>query len=1191
MKPKLSSLVCVVALASNLYAADRLRLGDYRPVKGDRAETARFKRLDSDLARIVLSDDPVSKARKMGLVVRDGLIGVEVVVDPSTAEQMSRWLREGGAADVAGHGGVIGADVSVALLAALEQNPLVSWVRRPAVFAIPEPWLRGVAERPKSGITTEAIDTINAGAWHADGFTGQGIKVGVIDIEFFGWQTLVGDELPGPGMVHFQSFGAPASSAGEVHGTAVAEIIHDLAPDAELYLAHMGNSGNDFINAVQWFISNGVRAVAMSVTVFGTSPGDGTGTLQSWVDTFVQQADGVWAHSAGNYRQAHWQGRAVDSDGNGWVELYPGEEIAPLSFTIDAGENLTFSLGWNDWAAVNQDYSLHLFRIDGAEPVEVASADSLQTGGGGQRPTEWLDFTVSQSGRYGLGIFRKSVSQVNDLNLVSASQWPLTEPVNEGSLVAPADAPGAMATAASGWSGLHTVRTYSSAGPAKGAGGSLDGGVIKPDITGYDGVSTASYGPTGFPGTSAAAPHVAGAAAIVMSANPGWSGAQVRSFLESGAIDKGPPGMDIDYGAGRLTLGNPPSAACSFSLDRDRFDLGAHSGGGIVNVTADEGCFWSSESQASWIVAATDSGIGSGRAIFTVEANDGPSPREGTLLIAGVVVTVAQQASGCDFVISPSAASYTAQGGQGEIEISTGAQCSWTASSLVDWVEITGGASGTGNGTVNYQVDANPSDAARQGELRVAGQTFTVNQAGVTQGGRWLVAGIAEISGAAGTNWKSSLAVCNRSGAAADFTMTYRRGDGESEIALSLPDGNVVEFDNVAADLFGVPDSSGAVELTSDLPLVITARTFNDVAGGTFGQFLPGVEPAEAITGGQVGVLSQLRSDGDFRTNIGFISFAADSELVRIRLFDGAGTQIGTELSESVPGGGWSQVNRVFREANAGNCGGCYALVDLVGGVGGPLWAYASVVDNSSGDPTTIPMEIRATARQKANGEYLVAGIAQTSGAAGTNWKSNVAALNVSGSAAHATLEYRHDGGVVPVAFELADGELIEWENLAELLGAPDSAGAAAISSDVPLVVTARTFNDVPGGTFGQFLPGLGADAALGPTVPGVLSQIKRTGEFRTNIGFTNYGDSPCDARIRLFGADGERQGSDVLVENIPPGGWKQQNRVFQAAGVSSCPIGYATIDVLTAGCEVWAYASVVDNGSGDPTTIPVAAP
>jgi hypothetical protein len=380
-----------------------------------------------------------------------------------------------------------------------------------------------------------------------------------------------------------------------------------------------------------------------------------------------------------------------------------------------------------------------------------------------------------------------------------------------------------------------------------------------------------------------------------------------------------------------------------------------------------------------------------------------------------------------------------------------------------------------------------------------------------------------------------------------------------------------------------VPDSSGAVEVWSIPQVVITARTFNDTADGTYGQYLPGVEIYGGLLPGQTAVVSQLRSSPDFRANVGFVNFGTDVVTVDVELFDSAGQPVaGGGFSEFVRPGAWRQRNGVFGDTV---CEGCYAEVQIAGGFG-PIWAYASVVDNHSGDPTTIPMEI--VSLLPVDGEVLVAGIAETGGAGGTNWRSNLAVLNRSGSAVTGTLVYRHADGTDSAPIGLADGQLLEWENVAAALGAPDSSGAAAVVADEPLIVTARTFNDTADGTYGQYLPGVDGAGTFGSDGAGVLSQIKRTAAFRTNIGLTNFSTSLCDARIELYGADGSRIGSDVRVSDIPAGGWKQRNRVFQAAGVAECDIGYAVISVETPGCRVWAYASVVDNQSGDPTTIPV---
>jgi hypothetical protein len=456
-------------------------------------------------------------------------------------------------------------------------------------------------------------------------------------------------------------------------------------------------------------------------------------------------------------------------------------------------------------------------------------------------------------------------------------------------------------------------------------------------------------------------------------------------------------------------------------------------------------------------------------------------------------------------------------------------------------------------------------------------------------GVRSMVGGIAETAGAAGTRWKSSLALANPGSAAVGATLTYRHEDGTDTAEVTVGGGDIVEYDNVAVELFGRPGSSGAVDVQATDELVVSARTYNDSPAGTFGQYLPGVMSGQALSAGQRGVLSQLASNDAFRTNIGFVNFYWEPVQVRIRLFDGGGTARGSELVETVPAGRWLQVNRVFQEAGAGTCQGCYAVVDLVGSADRAIWAYASVVDNGSGDPTTIPLTILYDNLPDA--DVLVAGIADIAGAEGTRWASNLAVLNLSGAAINGTAEYRFGGGSAQTDFTLADGELLEWENVAVALGAPDSSGAVAIVADGPAVVTARTFNNAAAGTFGQFLPGLDASAATGPPqgLNGSLYQIKSTDAFRTNIGFTNFSDAPCDVTVTLHGSDGSQLGSTVAVTDIPAGGWKQVNRIFQVAGVSQCPIGYAVVTPVTPGCLVWSYASVVDNGSGDPTTIPMA--
>ena len=100
--------------------------------------------------------------------------------------------------------------------------------------------------------------------------------------------------------------------------------------------------------------------------------------------------------------------------------------------------------------------------------------------------------------------------------------------------------------------------SYSSQGPTNGPGGIATGGFGKPDISAFANVSTVSYGTSDkFNGTSAATPHVAGAAALILDAYPASTPDDLWLSLKFGAIDMGPFGADNIYGHGRLHLDMP----------------------------------------------------------------------------------------------------------------------------------------------------------------------------------------------------------------------------------------------------------------------------------------------------------------------------------------------------------------------------------------------------------------------------------------------------------------------------------------------------------------------------------------------------------------------------------------------------------------------------------------------------------
>jgi len=143
------------------------------------------------------------------------------------------------------------------------------------------------------------------------------------------------------------------------------------------------------------------------------------------------------------------------------------------------------------------------------------------------------------------------------LDLYVSEVRELEHRVAAGSLIEPASSPNAMAVGAMCWQS-NVIEPFSSQGPT------IDNR-LKPDITGFDSVSSATdgnfsrCGGSGFVGTSAATPHVAGAAALVKQANPTFGPAQLQAAMEAGAADVGIAGKDNEWGAGKLTLGGAPA--------------------------------------------------------------------------------------------------------------------------------------------------------------------------------------------------------------------------------------------------------------------------------------------------------------------------------------------------------------------------------------------------------------------------------------------------------------------------------------------------------------------------------------------------------------------------------------------------------------------------------------------------------
>lgn len=223
---------------------------------------------------------------------------------------------------------------------------------------------------------------------------------------------------------------------------------------------------------------------------------------------------------------------------------------------------------------------------------------------------------------------------------------------------------------------------------------------------------------------------------------------------------------------------------------------------------------------------------------------------------------------------------------------------------------------------------------------------------------------------------------------------------------------------------------------------------------------------------------------------------------------------------------------------------------------------------------------------------YVIPSVAHLAGAAGSQWRTNVAVVSVGTGTASLGLTFTTSSSTRTRSFSLPAGATHEWNDILVSLfeypaGARNS-GSLLISSDQPLRITSRTYNQATTGTFGQYYPALRSGDGVTQGVRGIIPQLKHNASFRTNIGLVNLAETDCPTRITLYGPDGQQIGSSMINRTPEAWEWLQVDRAFEVAGAGTRDLGYAVIEVLAGGCEVWAYGSVVDNATNDPTTIPV---
>jgi len=219
-------------------------------------------------------------------------------------------------------------------------------------------------------------------------------------------------------------------------------------------------------------------------------------------------------------------------------------------------------------------------------------------------------------------------------------------------------------------------------------------------------------------------------------------------------------------------------------------------------------------------------------------------------------------------------------------------------------------------------------------------------------------AAAASSPGAAGTFFVTDARIFNPDQSASitvqlSFLLPNADNTGVTEVPITIGPRQAAALDDLVSSVFQTT-GSGGVRMRSNRPFLATSRTYNigDGSSGTFGQYIPGLDPADALA---QGILLQVVNDpapSGFRSNIGFQNPTASTVTVEVNVYDAAtGNLLGT-TSRTLPPLAYSQINNVFNAIGLASTVVANATVEFTASAA--VFAYASVVDNTSGDPVFV---------------------------------------------------------------------------------------------------------------------------------------------------------------------------------------------------------------------------------------------
>ena len=468
---------------------------------------------------------------------------------------------------------------------------------------------------------------------------------------------------------------------------------------------------------------------------------------------------------------------------------------------------------------------------------------------------------------------------------------------------------------------------------------------------------------------------------------------------------------------------------------------------------------------------------------------------------------------------------------------------------------------------------------------------------------------VPSVSHADGVNsqWQSDVRILNPTSESQRYTLTFTPSGSDvttTEVhttTLELDAGDTSALDDLISTWYGFgalnDGLAGTLQVTPiqqagsvQAKAVVSSRTYNVGTSGTLGQFIPAIPYAQFVGAGSKLSLQQIAQSTAFRTNIGILEGAGQPVGVTLKVYSTNGSKVSSDIPLNLKAGEQVQLNSFLANNGITDLADGRVSVEVTSG-SGKVAAYASVVDNATQDPLLVT---GVDAAKIVASAFTIPGVADLNVGA-VHWRTDLRLFNAGTIPQTATVTFfpSTPSNVplvgIPKSITIQPGQISVLDDILHALYAQSNIGGAIqvkTAAGQPLIVSGRTYDQEPSGTYGQFVPAVTPLEAVGLGDRELqILQVEQSDAFRSNIGLAEVTGQPATVEITAFVPDTKVY--PTIQVPLRANEFIQLNGLMTSLGYPTAYNARIQMRVIDGAGRVTAYASVVDNRTADPTYVP----